>query len=103
PEFETVTAAHGQIKFFIGSAHMESTLYRSLTPDDMLDIVVRHDLHFNQTRQTGVVFHMMSALGEMGRTGLTAVGNSHEEAKAIYTRAVAVLDQEAQIGSAFAR
>jgi hypothetical protein len=44
----------------------------------------------------------MSALGEMGRTGLTAVGNSHEEAKAIYTRAVAVLDQEAQSGSAFA-
>jgi len=42
---------------------------------------VRHNLHFNQTRQTGVVFHMMSALGELGRTGLTAVGNSHEDAK----------------------
>jgi len=37
---------------------------------------------------------MMSALGELGRTGLTAVGNSHEEAKATYERAVAVLDQE---------
>jgi len=57
---------------------------------------VRHGLHFGQTRQTGVVFHMMSALGELGRMGLTAVGNSDEEAKALYTRAVAVLDQEAQ-------
>jgi hypothetical protein len=37
---------------------------------------------------------MMSALGELGRMGLTAVGNSHEEAKAIYERAVAVLDEE---------
>src|SRR5437762_4161588 len=98
----TFTAPNGQQKFFVASDHVESPLYRSLTPDDLFDIVVRHDLHFNQTRQTGVVFHMMSALGEMGRTGLTAVGNSHEEAKAIYTRAVAVLDQEAQIGSAFA-
>src|SRR5437762_8861757 len=102
-ETVTFTAPNGQQKFFVASDHVESPLYRSLTPDDLFDIVVRHDLHFNQTRQTGVVFHMMSALGEMGRTGLTAVGNSHEEAKAIYTRAVAVLDKEAQSGSAFAR
>jgi hypothetical protein len=34
----------------------------------------------------------------MGRTGLTAVGNSHEEARATYARAVAVLDEEAQTG-----
>jgi len=101
PETAIFTAPNGQQKFFVASDHVESPLYRSLTPDDLFDIVVRHDLHFNQTRQTGVVFHMMSALGEMGRTGLTAVGNSHEEAKAIYTRAVAVLDQEAQSGSAF--
>jgi hypothetical protein len=50
--------------------------------------------HFDQTRQTCVVFHMMSALGELGRTGLTAVGNSHGDAKATYERAVAVLDEE---------
>jgi hypothetical protein len=55
---------------------------------------VRHKLHFDQTRQTGVVFHMMSALGELGRTGLTAVGNSHEDAKATYNRAIAILDEE---------
>jgi hypothetical protein len=41
---------------------------------------------------------MMSALGELGRMGLTAVGNSHQEAKDIYTRTVAVLDQETQGG-----
>src|SRR5437762_1920575 len=102
PETAIFTAPNGRQKFFVASDHVESPLYRTLTPDNLFDIVVRHNLHFGQTRQTGVVFHMMSALGEMGRTGLTAVGNSHEEAKAIYTRAVAVLDQEAQIGSAFA-
>ena len=88
------TAPNGQQKFFVASDHLESPRYRTLTPDDLFDIVVRHHLHFNQTRQTGVVFHMMSALGELGRTGLTAVGNSHEDAKATYDRAVAVLDQE---------
>src|SRR6266508_2991998 len=95
PETGIFTAPNGQQKFFVASDHVESPSYRTLTPDDLFDIVVRHDLHFDQTRQTGVVFHMMSALGELGRTGLTAVGNSHEDAKATYERAVAVLDQEA--------
>jgi len=94
PETGIFTAPNGQQKFFVASDHVESPSYRTLTPDDLFDIVVRHDLHFDQTRQTGVVFHMMSALGELGRTGLTAVGNSHEDAKTTYERAVAVLDQE---------
>src|SRR6266567_8556805 len=96
PEAAIFTAPNGKQKFFVASDHVESPLYRTLTPDDLFDIVVRHGLHFGQTRQTGVVFHMMSALGELGRMGLTAVGNSHKEAKDIYTRTVAVLDQEAQ-------
>jgi hypothetical protein len=94
PETAIFTAPNGRQKFFVASDHVESPAYRKLTPDDLFDIVVRHDLHFGQTRQTGVVFHMMSALGELGRTGLTAVGNSHEDAKATYERAVTVLDQE---------
>jgi len=94
PETGIFTAPNGQQKFFVASDHVESPRYRTLTPDDLFDIVVRHNLHFDQTRQTGVVFHMMSALGELGRTGLTAVGNSHEDARAMYARAVAVLDQE---------
>jgi len=88
------TAPNGQEKFFVASDHVESPSYRTLTPDDLFDIVVRYKLHFGQTRQTGVVFHMMSALGELGRMGLTAVGNSHEEAMATYDRAIAVLDEE---------
>ena len=98
PETAIFTAPSGQQKFFVASDHVESPRYRTLTPDDLFDIVVRHNLHFDQTRQTGVVFHMMSALGELGRTGLTAVGNSHDEAKATYARALEVLDQEAQGG-----
>ena len=94
PETGIFTAPNGQQKFFVASDHVESPRYRTLTPDDLFDIVVRHNLHFDQTRQTGVVFHMMSALGELGRTGLTAVGNSHEDAKATYERAVTVFDQE---------
>jgi hypothetical protein len=100
PRTGIFTAPNGQQKFFVASDHVESPRYRTLTPDDLFDIVVRHNLHFGQTRQTGVVFHMMSALGELGRMGLTAVGNSHEDAKALYERAIAVLDEETCNGAA---
>jgi hypothetical protein len=94
PEAAVFTAPSGREKCFVASDHVESPLYRTLTPDDLFDIAVRHGLHFDQPRQTGVVFHMMSALGEHGRTGLTAVGGSTEEADELYERVVTVLDEE---------
>ena len=36
--------------------------------------MARHGLHFDQSRQAGVVFHMISSLTEHGRIGMTAVG-----------------------------
>jgi hypothetical protein len=62
----------------------------------VFDIVSRHGLHFDQSRQTGVVFHMLNALPENGRVGLTAIGESHEQADDLYERAVSVLDTEAR-------
>src|SRR5437667_9211238 len=58
PNTAIFTAPSGQQKFFVASDHVESPHYRTLTPDDLFDIVVRYNLHFDQTRQTGVVFHM---------------------------------------------
>lgn len=91
------TTAFGQQKCFIASDHQDSPLYRAFTPDDLFDIAARHNLHFDQTRQTGVVFHMMSALGEAGRVGLTAVDNSPAEADALFRKAVETLDHEARL------
>ena len=71
--------------------------YRVFTPDDLFDVAVRRDLHYDQTRQTGVIFHMLSAIGDHGRLGLTAIANSHDEARALYDRTVATLDEEAQV------
>jgi hypothetical protein len=91
------TAPNGQKKFLIASDHVQSQKYRAFTPDDLFDLVVRRGLHFGQVRQTGVVFHMLSALGTTGLLGLTAVGNSPEEARAIFEEAKRVLDEEAKL------
>ncbi|HEY7142314.1 MAG TPA: peptide ligase PGM1-related protein [Methylomirabilota bacterium] len=95
PEAATFTPPSGRPKCFVATDHLESELYRGLLPQDVFDIVVRHGLHFNQTTQTGVVLHMLTALSERGRLGLTAVGETQAEADEIYRRAVDVLDREA--------
>src|SRR5437763_7800301 len=75
PDTAIFTAPSGQQKFFVASDHVESPHYRTLTPDALFDIVVRYNVHFAQTRQTGVVFHMIRATGERGREGRTRDGN----------------------------
>lgn len=90
------TAPSGRQKCFVASDHVKSPLYRAFTPDDLIDIAVRHRLQFDQSRQTGVVFHMLSALPAAGRMGLTAVGDSPDEADALYRRTVEILDAEAK-------
>ena len=67
-----------------------------LRHDDLFDIVARHGLHFDQARQAGVVFHMISCLSEHGRVGLTAVGDTPAQADATYRRAERILLEEAR-------
>ena len=64
---------------------------QGLTVADLFDVVVQHGLHFDQARRTGVVFHMISCLTECGRIGMTAVGDSPEEALADLQQAQSVL------------
>lgn len=94
-ESGTFRTALDQLKFFVASDHVESPAYRVFTHHDLFDIVARHRLHFDHARQRGVVFHMMNALGENGLVGMTAVGDSHGDAMALYEKTVSVLDREA--------
>jgi hypothetical protein len=85
----------GEQRHLVATDHLESSELRALAVEDLFDIVARHGLHFDQSRQTGVVFHMISSLTEHGRIGLTAVGQSPEEAMRIYEDAQQVLLAEA--------
>ena len=73
----------GHEKHFVANDHLESPAYRALSPDDLFDIAVRRGLHFDQTRETGVVFHMLASLAENGRIGLVAIGDSAAEAHSV--------------------
>jgi hypothetical protein len=85
----------GDVKHLVATDHLESDLLRGLVPADLFDIVARHGLHFDQSRQVGVVFHMISSITELGRVGLTAVGNTATDAEDRYQSAERILLEEA--------
>ncbi|WP_328520114.1 peptide ligase PGM1-related protein [Kribbella sp. NBC_00359] len=86
----------GDEKHLVATDHLESELLTGLTPADLFDIVARNKLHFDQARQVGVVFHMISCLTEKGRLGLTAVGNTPADADRRYRDASRIVLAEAE-------
>ena len=98
--YDPVTALfltpRGHEKHLVATDHLESEDLRGLMPGDLFDIVARHGLHFDQSRQVGIVFHMISCLTEHGRIGLTAVGDSAKEADKRYRDAQRILLEEAR-------
>jgi hypothetical protein len=99
PETAVFTSPAGVTKYYVASDYQASGLYRMLTPDDLLDVVIREGLHYNQATQKGIVLHMLSAISEHGRFGLTAVGDTAEEARSLYDLAIHKVEQEAQDAS----
>jgi hypothetical protein len=95
PDTALFTSPSGREKHLVATDHLESELFRGLSIDDLFDIAARHGLQFDHARQTGIVFHMMSGLSELGSLGLTAVGDSPEQADATFRRAERVLHEEA--------
>ena len=89
-------APSGREKCFVATDHLQSALYRAFTPDDLFDIVIRHGLHFDHTRQVGIVLHMLATLAENGRIGATAVGDSPADADRLLERLQSALVDETQ-------
>jgi PGM1 C-terminal domain len=85
----------GDLKRYVATDHLDSAAYRSLTPDDLLDIVQDRGLGWDGETETGVVLHMISALAVVGRIGLTAIGSELDEARALYYEVKHALDQAA--------
>jgi hypothetical protein len=67
-------------------------------PEDLIDILSVNQLHYSERTGSGVLFHMIGALSEFGKIGLTAIANTVKEADCLFDRAVEVLDAETGYG-----
>ena len=92
PDSGTFQSGSAVPKYYFASDNLENEKYKGLLPEDLIDIVTYTGLHYNSSSNTGVVFHMIGALSEFGKIGVTCVGDSPEEAKDLYQRTLETLD-----------
>jgi PGM1 C-terminal domain len=84
----------GRPKYYIATDNLQKDRYQGLLPNDLMDIIAHHRLHFDTGTETGTVFHLMGCLSQFGKLGLTSIGDSLQEAKDIYNKVTKVLDAE---------
>jgi len=84
----------GRAKYYIATDNLQKERYLGLLPNDLMDIIASHRLHFDSGTETGTIFHLMGCLSEFGKVGLTSIGDSPQQAQEIYNRVVKVLDEE---------
>ena len=85
----------GRPRYYYASDNLQKSIYKGLTPDDLIDTMIYNSLHFHSAAQYGVVFHLMGALSEFGKFGVVSIGKSRDHAKELYNRTMSVLDKEA--------
>jgi hypothetical protein len=98
-ELETETGlfrtSRGHAKYYRATDNLSSARYRGFAPEDLIDLLTLHHLHYSHHMETGALFYMIGGVSEFGRVGMMAIANSPREAEAAYARTVAVLDEEA--------
>ena len=90
---EYLTASRHK-RFYFASDNVISDKYKGLTPDDLIDISIFHNLMYDGATQEGVMFHLIGALSEYGKFGLLCVGSSPEKAKAFYDKTIQIMNLE---------
>jgi hypothetical protein len=88
--------ADGAAKHYVATDHLEAPDLATLTPDDVFDVAEQSGLVWDDASKTGLVFHMVSAVGVAGRVGVTAIADSPASAEALYAKTEATLADAAR-------
>ncbi len=98
PDSGLFLSPRGSPKFYRATDNLQSEAYRGLLPEDLIEIVTINALHYSHNSESGVLFHLIGALSQYGKLGMTAIGNSREEVEALYEKTLRILDRETAIG-----
>ena len=86
-------SGNDQIKYYSATDNLKSPAYRGLLPEDLFAIIAQAGLGYRHSTGTGVLFYMIGALSQYGKVGMTCIGNSPDQAEALFKSAAQVLAQ----------
>ena len=81
----------GNEKFYFFTDNLQHDSFMGLLPADLIDIAICNQLHYDSTREEGVMFHMIGALSQFGKLGIICIGSTPERAKDLYKKTWQVL------------
>lgn len=84
PERASFITSGGRSRCLAATDHLP--LNRDLSLDELFDLAVVNGVHFDNSRQIGVVFHMLGGLAPFRLLGMTAVEETREGALALFDR-----------------
>jgi hypothetical protein len=88
----------GHAKYYKATDNLSSERYRGLLPEDLVEILTFNKMHYSHGSESGVLFHLIGAVSEFGKLGLTAIANSHAEADELYAHTLDILERETVYG-----
>ena len=94
PESGLFIAPDGKAKYYSATDNLKSPAYRGLLPEDLFEIIAKRRLGFRHADGTGALFHMIGALSQYGKIGMTCIADSPEAAQEIFERTTLALDDE---------
>ncbi|HTK43833.1 MAG TPA: peptide ligase PGM1-related protein, partial [Patescibacteria group bacterium] len=80
--------AAGTAKSYMASDNVKSDALVGVTPARMIDVIDRSGLAFDPVTGTGATLHLLGALREHGKMGVTCIADGREEADDLYKRVV---------------
>lgn len=89
----TFRTPSGQAKYYFATDRLGDPAYQGILLNDFLSAAETSEFGWDLGSQTGAVFHMLRALEQHGRIGVTAIGDSPDQAHEIYLGAAALLDR----------
>jgi hypothetical protein len=83
--------AGGRAKSYLATDNLKSPGLVGREPQVVIDQVARLGLGFDRRRGTGTTMHLLGALREYGKMGVTCIGDTEEEARERYREVAAAL------------
>ncbi len=86
--------ANGQARYYFSSDNLHESVFKGLTPHDLIDIAMMHELRYDGSTQEGVVFHLIGALSQFGKLGVVCIGSTPERAQLFFRKTFNTLINE---------
>ena len=89
----TFRTPSGHAKHYVATDRLRHPGYRTIGLGNFLASATAAGLDWDPGSQTGAVFHMMRSLEEEGRIGVTAIGDTPDQARELYVVVASLLDR----------